>query len=220
MKPPKTYPINEIFQSIQGEGLWAGSSVCFIRFSGCNLKCTWCDTDHSDVINMTAQEIVDALHASNPYTTAHPIRIVLTGGEPTIHKLVYLLKHLKAVLDNPLIHIETNGTSRNVEDWYNKDLIDWITLSPKPDFGKTVLEIAHEIKLIVDKDTQESTLIEWEDKVRSLYKLDEPPYLYIQPCDPHDETQYQENLSRALELIQRRPKWRLSCQIHKLLNLQ
>ena len=74
----KKYKINEIFYSLQGEGYFTGVPAIFIRFSGCNLRCPFCDTDHHSYTEMTAEEIAQAI-SEYPAET-----IILTGGEPTL----------------------------------------------------------------------------------------------------------------------------------------
>ena len=72
------YKINDIFYSIQGEGYYTGNAVIFIRFSGCNLKCSFCDTDHSRYKFLTKEEIYTKIKKFN---SKH---IIFTGGEPTL----------------------------------------------------------------------------------------------------------------------------------------
>lgn len=111
------YKINEIFHSIQGEGRYTGYPMIFIRFSGCNLKCDFCDTDFH---NYKLYSITDIKEKIYKYDCN---RICFTGGEPTLQlnrELIDELKHLGYIL-----HIETNGT-RDIPDG-----IDWITISPK-----------------------------------------------------------------------------------------
>lgn len=70
--------INEIFYSLQGEGRYAGTPAVFVRFSGCNLRCGFCDTSHDSGVDMTCEEIVDHIER-------YPAkRVILTGGEPTL----------------------------------------------------------------------------------------------------------------------------------------
>ncbi|HUT62752.1 MAG TPA: 7-carboxy-7-deazaguanine synthase QueE, partial [Anaerolineae bacterium] len=93
------YPVNEIFYSIQGEGRWAGSPAVFVRLAGCNLECSWCDTDHSTKENMTTGQVATSICAElakkNYFQNVAPLQLVLTGGEPTIHDLEELLSRLK-----------------------------------------------------------------------------------------------------------------------------
>ena len=114
---PKIYQINEIFYSLQGEGYHTGTPAVFIRFSGCNRACPFCDTDFHAHKPMTAEEILVEVRQ---YPARH---IVLTGGEPTLqidNQLIGLLKNVGYYLQ-----IETNGSLPV------PDQIDWVTCSPK-----------------------------------------------------------------------------------------
>lgn len=109
--------INEIFYSLQGEGFHTGTPAVFIRFSGCNLKCSFCDTRHEDGTLMSDEEILQAV-------SAYPSNVViLTGGEPSLwidQAFIDLLHRA-----GKYICIETNGTNPLPEG------IDWVTCSPK-----------------------------------------------------------------------------------------
>ena len=94
--------VNEIFYSLQGEGFFTGTPSIFIRFSGCNLKCPFCDTDHSPHTEMSPQEIAKA---SSAYPATH---VVLTGGEPSLQVTEELIELLHA--EGKFVAIETNGT--------------------------------------------------------------------------------------------------------------
>ena len=133
------YRVNEIFYSLQGEGFWTGTPMVFVRFSGCNLRCPFCDTDHLEGRPMQAEEIVQAVRS-----TGSCKRVCLTGGEP----LLQLDRELVDALHQAgyTLHLETNGTRPVPEG------VDWVTLSPKEDFvsgGKVVLERADELKLVL-----------------------------------------------------------------------
>ena len=110
--------INEIFYSLQGEGHHTGYPSVFVRFSGCNMKCSFCDTDHSDGIPMTDDEIVRAV---NLYKADW---IVLTGGEPALWIDSDFVRLLKRATGKK-VAIETNGSIPLPEE------IDWVTVSPK-----------------------------------------------------------------------------------------
>ncbi len=147
--------INEIFYSLQGEGAHAGTPSIFIRFSGCNLRCAFCDTRHEEGTWMTDEEILGSI---SPYPTPH---VILTGGEPALSidkELIDLLhkagKH---------VSIETNGTRSLPQG------IDWITCSPK-EGAPVVLPRADEIKVVyVEQDVERYRKIP-----ASLY--------FLQPC--------------------------------------
>lgn len=133
MNSTKRLPVNEIFYSLQGEGYHTGTPAIFIRLSGCNLKCSFCDTDHSAHTLMSIKEISSKI-SRYPATT-----VVLTGGEPSLYNLTPLIDALHA--DSHNVHIETNGTNPL------PDSIDWITCSPKPK-GKLAIDKCDELKIV------------------------------------------------------------------------
>ena len=116
------YRINEIFHSLQGEGYHSGTPAVFVRFSGCNLRCAFCDTQHQQGTMMSMQEIVDEV---NRYPIA-PL-VVLTGGEPSLFIDEAFVAELKQKTYKR-IAIETNGTRPLPQN------LDWVTLSPKSAF--------------------------------------------------------------------------------------
>lgn len=125
--------INEIFYSLQGEGYHTGTPSTFVRFSGCNLRCPFCDTRHEDGTWMTDEDIVSCV-------AGHPARhVVLTGGEPSLWIDATLLERLHRA--DKYVCIETNGTHPL------PDGIDWITCSPK-DGAPVVLPRADEVKVV------------------------------------------------------------------------
>ena len=126
--------INEIFYSLQGEGSFTGTPAVFVRFSGCNLKCSFCDTEHESGKQMTDQEIIDEV-ANYPA----PI-VVLTGGEPSLWIDETFVAALKQRTGKQVC-IETNGTNPL------PDNIDWVTCSPK-EGGNVVLTRINELKVV------------------------------------------------------------------------
>ncbi|MDE5658069.1 MAG: 7-carboxy-7-deazaguanine synthase QueE, partial [Muribaculaceae bacterium] len=94
--------INEIFYSLQGEGHWTGTPAVFIRFSGCNLHCDFCDTEHNSGQELSVDEIISE---ASKYPTLH---IIFTGGEPTLQLTRSLVDRLHQL--GKYLHIETNGT--------------------------------------------------------------------------------------------------------------
>ena len=109
--------INEIFYSLQGEGFHTGMPAIFVRFSGCNLKCSFCDTQHEEGTLMSDEEIVEAV-AKYPASM-----VILTGGEPGLwidDKLVDALHY-----EGKYVCIETNGSCVWPEN------IGWVSCSPK-----------------------------------------------------------------------------------------
>ena len=135
------YKINEIFYSLQGEGFHAGTPAVFVRFSGCNLRCAFCDTQHQQGTIMSLQEIVDEV---NKYPLA-PL-VVLTGGEPSLFIDEAFMMELK-LKTGKRIAIETNGTRPLPTN------LDWVTLSPKSAFEggnleSCVLKSCDELKVV------------------------------------------------------------------------
>ena len=189
------YRVNEIFYSLQGEGFWTGTPMVFLRLSGCNLKCPFCDTDHAAYREMTAEAIVSEVEqAGGPCR-----RVCVTGGEPSLQLDRPLVEALHQA--GYLIHLETNGTHPLPEG------IDWVTLSPKADVpglkgdGRVVLERADEVKVVFLGPEAEK----WAGFPA--------PWHFLQPCSC-------ENTAETIDHIARNPHWRLSLQTHKLLNIR
>ena len=201
------YQVNEIFYSLQGEGVWTGTPMVFVRLSGCNLRCPFCDTDHQEGWPMTARDILEAVRKEGGACR----RVCLTGGEP----LLQVNRELMDTLHDAgyQLHLETNGT-RPVPPG-----IDWVTLSPKEDVpgllgnGKVVLDKAHEVKLVYDGSLQEEKMEKWAAFPAAWH--------FLQPCDTGNPEQNAENLSRTLDYVKGHGAiWRLSLQTHKLLNIR
>lgn len=118
--------INEIFYSLQGEGYWTGTPAVFVRLSGCNLRCSFCDTSHE---NGTQRKEEDIVAEVAKYPAHH---VVITGGEPSLfltHSLVEALHQA-----GKFVAVETNGTHPL------PDNVDWVTLSPKDRFESNPLQ--------------------------------------------------------------------------------
>jgi organic radical activating enzyme len=151
------YKINEIFYSIQGEGRMTGMAVIFVRFSGCNFNCSFCDTDHESFKEMTAKEI-----KRDVYEYRSNI-VVFTGGEPALQLDEELISELK-----PLhLCIETNGTI-NIDHLS----LDWITISPK---GVQKQLVAGEVKNLVGPHTQKKDIKELPGAFTSLQPISKDP---------------------------------------------
>lgn len=189
--------INEIFYSLQGEGFHTGTAAVFVRLSGCNLRCPFCDTDHQSGTEMTEEAIVKAV-------CQHPARhVVITGGEPAL----FLNATLVDALHNAgrYVAVETNGTHPLPEN------VDWITLSPKDAFVKhadPVIGRCNEIKVVFD-----GTPI-------NNYSHIAADHHFLQPCDTGDAQRNAAITRQAVDYIMSHPEWRLSLQTHKIINIQ
>ncbi len=223
---PQNYKVNELFQTIQGEGFYTGVPAIFIRLQGCDVGCAWCDTkntwdidpdkqsplheltDHSDDSSswaeVSAQGMVDEIKRLE-YTAK---LVVITGGEPCmadLRELTTLLHELGFYTQ-----IETSGTYPILTDKRT-----WVTLSPKVNMrgGKVVLhsalERANEIKHPVGRE-------------KDIEQLDE---LLAQLTSLADKTICLQPISQkasATELCSRvciERNWRLSVQVHKYLGI-
>lgn len=197
--------VNEIFNSIQGEGAWTGVPATFIRFSGCNLKCPWCDTKHETSTEYTPQELLDELLKNELYNL-----IIITGGEPTTQDLTEFLSLLKKETQR-FISIETNGTNPvRLMKWKSLKVLDFITVSPKDNMMSEEIQasilMADEIKVVMS-DVADPTIYE-----PLMAKAFANSRAFIQPCS--------ENLPPAIDFVMKNPLWRLGVQVQKVTNIQ
>jgi len=190
--------INEIFYSLQGEGHFTGRPAIFIRFSGCNLRCPFCDTDFTSFTEMTTAEILQKI-------SSYPARfVVLTGGEPSLQLTSEFIAALKEA--GYFISIETNGTNPLPEG------IDWITLSPKSSFVRkadVVLEHCNELKLVYNAHVNPEEFL--------FIKAEEH---YLQPCDTGNEVANELILQNVIDYCKAHPMWSLSLQMHKIVGIK
>ncbi len=195
------YRINEIFYSLQGEGFHTGTPAVFVRFSGCNLRCAFCDTQHQAGEMLSLQEIVNEV---NKYPNA-PL-LVLTGGEPSLFIDEAFVAELKQKTGKK-IAIETNGTRPLPSN------LDWVTFSPKTAFDGGGLEpcvLTHcdELKVV------------WLGQDLAQYDEIQANYRFLQPCFVEDMEQRAGNMQACIEAVKTYPNWRLSLQIHRVLQIQ
>lgn len=193
----RMYRVNEIFYSLQGEGYHTGRAAVFIRFSGCNLRCPFCDTDFADFTEMSAEEIV--AEALRLFPDESERFCVLTGGEPTLQIDEELIRRLHA--ERFYIAIETNGTRPVLPQ------IEWVTCSPKAG-SKVVLDYASEVKVVFvnDNDDENQDVERWRERIAA-------DYYYLQPCSCS-------NTARVVDYILRHPWWKLSLQTHKMIDIR
>ena len=147
--------INEIFYSLQGEGYHTGTPAIFVRFSGCNLKCDFCDTQHEEGKMMTDDEIIAEVKKYPAVT------VVLTGGEPSLWIDDELIDRLHQA--GKYVTIETNGTRPLPA------AIDWVTCSPKQG-AKLAIDRMDEVKVV------------YEGQDISIFELLPAEHFFLQPC--------------------------------------
>lgn len=194
------FRINEIFYSLQGEGFHSGTPAVFIRFSGCNLRCAFCDTQHQEGVSMSLEAILDEV---NKYPGA-PL-VVLTGGEPSLFIDEDFVKALKNT--GKRIAIETNGTRLLPGN------LDWVTLSPKTGFDggdvePCVLQSCDELKVV------------YLGQDLSQYEGIQAGHRFLQPCFSDDEAQRRANMKACVNAVMNNIGWRLSLQIHRILGIR
>jgi len=209
----KNYKIKEIYYTLQGEGHHTGKPAVFCRFAGCNLWsgieadrdkaiCKFCDTDFwgTDGKNggkYTASELSSLLASLWPENNPEDRFVVFTGGEPLLQMDEDLTKAVKQV--DFKIAIETNGTIALPKG------IDWVCVSPKAN-TEILLKSGDELKLVYPQDGMDpSNFVSWDFRFHYLQPMDNP-YL-------------SENTKACIEYCKENPKWNLSIQTHKLLNI-
>ena len=218
------YRVNEIFFTLQGEGAHSGIPAVFVRFSGCNLRCPWCDTDFVNYTEMTVDEIIRTMQELYDMPNERRKMCVLTGGEPSLQ------------VDKPLIDalhqagfyicIETNGTHPL------PDGIDWITCSPKMAYSRhpkgteekptqLALRKVNEVKVVYTGDYDPEI---WRNQLEAEHWMLQPlrytgEWLLQSGVDDF-EIDSNDNLDDTVRYILAHPFWRLSVQLHKIAGLR
>jgi organic radical activating enzyme len=199
--PTTSYPVMEMFYSLQGEGYHQGKAAYFIRLAGCDVGCVWCDVKDSWDASKHPVLSIEAIVNS---ALAHPARLaIVTGGEPLLHNLDPLTTALKAA--GFQTNIETSGSSPMSGDW------DWVCLSPKK-FKAPLTEnlpLASELKVVVFNPSD----FEWAEahaiQVLPTCKL------YLQP----EWDKAAQITPKVIDYIKANPQWELSAQLHKYIQV-
>jgi len=195
-------PTMEYFYTIQGEGFHQGRAAYFIRLGGCDVGCHWCDVKESWDLNAHPKMSINQLVTE---AAQHTGRLaVITGGEPLMHNLEALTGALhEAGFET---NIETSGVCESVTgDW------DWICFSPKK-FKQPNPEIyqkANELKVIILNQSD----FGWAERFSGL--VSDNCMLYLQPEWSRTET----ILPEIIAYVKNNPKWRISLQVHKFMNI-
>lgn len=195
----------EIFQSIQGEGANVGRSAIFIRLSSCNKACWYCDTDWSKGDSMSVSQILDEVKKYSKSNEYPNNLIIWTGGEPTLQLTNEVLDYFSEYYNC----IETNGTNPVPSK------IQYISCSPKvsPEILKVNFERVNELRYPISVG----------DLLPDISELPEADNYFVSPVFLGEEKkrfqQVDENVKYAIDFVSMNPKWRLSLQLHKLLNI-
>ncbi|MDR1756053.1 MAG: 7-carboxy-7-deazaguanine synthase QueE [Culturomica sp.] len=191
--------VKEIFYSLQGEGGRQGEASIFIRLAGCNLHCSFCDTDHGEGSEMELTAILS-------YIRPFPAKwIVWTGGEPSLQLNNEVLSFFRK--EGYLQAIESNGTRPLPE------LLDYRVISPKganPAYAKALNPRAEEVRLPVKKG----------DPLPPVELLPQASCYFLSPVFEEQEAKTRENILYCVACIKEHPHWRLSLQMHKLIGIE
>ncbi len=198
---PLSFPIMEHFYTIQGEGKYTGTAAYFIRLGGCDVGCVWCDVkeswDADKHPHMSVNELVSLVNE-------HPGKlVVITGGEPAMYDLTNLVNALQE--NGKTVAIETSGAHPLVGN------VDWYTFSPKK-FKAPVEEAylkANELKVVIFNKSD----FKWAEEHAA--KVSEECKLYVQP----EWSKQERLLPEIIEFVKNNPKWKISLQTHKYLNI-
>jgi len=208
MPQPPILKIHEIFSSLQGEGLRQGEPTLFIRLTGCNLRCNFCDTRHAweEGEDQTVEQIVVRVR---DLRRDFPCEwVCLTGGEPLLQDIGGLLQALKEASFK--IQVETNATQPPVHP------VDWFTASPKPPeyaMHPELSEAARELKLVVSEELTTDVCL------RLCRRIPAKTPLILQP-----ESNQGWSIEKGLGLLRQvlrsgKTNVRLSPQLHKILDI-
>lgn len=190
--------IKEIFYSLQGEGGRQGEASIFIRLSGCNLKCDFCDTDFS------GGERSELAHILSIVRKFPCLWIIWTGGEPALQLTGETIAFFTR--EGYFQAIESNG------HYPLPELLDYTVVSPKgnPDYARKINPVVDEVRLPVRKG----------DTIPDIKRLPEAKYYFLSPIFTDDVLVTKENINYCVEQIKQSTVWRLSLQIHKLISIK
>ncbi len=194
-------PLLDEFYTLQGEGTYAGEAAYFIRVGGCDIGCRWCDEKMSWSPALHKSVSIDSI--IEKMKTLAGKTLVVTGGEPGLYQLSKLTEKAKAIGFNT--HIETSGAYALTGHW------DWICVSPKKQNPPTEenLKRANELKVIVAGKED----FEWAKQC--MAKVSSNCRLYLQP----EWSNHKEITPWVVEFVKENPKWRISIQSHKFMQI-
>ena len=196
-----SWPIMESFYTVQGEGFHSGRAAYFIRVAGCDVGCVWCDVKES--WNAEDHPVTD-LETLLKEVNSTPVNfVVITGGEPTMYAIDTLVTALQK--EGKEVAIETSGTNPLDAS------VDWYCFSPKK-FKDPVTEAykkADELKIVIFNKSD----FEWAEE--HAKKINDDCLLFLQPEWSKEERM----LPLIIEYVKKHPKWRISLQTHKYMNI-
>ena len=194
-------PIMEHFFTIQGEGTYSGRAAYFVRLAGCDIGCVWCDVKESWDSELHPILDIDYLVSEIEKTTVD--FVVITGGEPALYDLTFLIKKLKILKID--VAIETSGC------YELKGIVDWYCFSPKKFKApcKEAYQLANELKIVINHASDIAWAEKHAEKVKPSCKL------YLQP----EWSKSDSLLPLIIEFVKSNNKWRISLQTHKFMHI-
>lgn len=193
-------PLMESFYTIQGEGFHKGAAAYFIRLGGCDVGCHWCDVKESwDALLHPPTLTTEIVENTKQFSDT----VVVTGGEPLMWDMSILTKLLKE--KNKSVHIETSGAYDLSGNW------DWICLSPKKRKlpKNEIYQVANELKMIIYNKS------DFEFAEREAAKVNQKCILFLQP----EWSKRDLVMPLIVDYVMQNPKWKVSLQTHKYLNI-
>ena len=194
-------PIMEHFFTIQGEGTYSGRAAYFVRLAGCDIGCVWCDVKESWDSELHPILGIDYLVSEIEKTTVD--FVVITGGEPALYDLTFLIKKLKILKID--VAIETSGC------YELKGIVDWYCFSPKKFKApcNEAYQLANELKIVINHPSDLAWAEKHAEKVKPSCKL------YLQP----EWSKSDSLLPLIIEFVKSNNKWRISLQTHKFMHI-
>lgn len=201
MRDPEFLPVMESFYTIQGEGHYSGTPAYFIRLGGCDVGCHWCDVKESwDASQFEWIHVNDIIHQARQSGAQV---VVVTGGEPLMYNLSALTQLLK--VHGLQANIETSGAYPITGQW------DWICFSPKKFKAplKEFYQHSHELKVVVYHKSD----FKWAQNHSD--QMNEKSELYLQP----EWSKEKEMTPLIVDFVKQNPKWKISLQTHKYMQI-
>ncbi len=196
-----SFPLMEHFYTIQGEGYNTGVPAYFLRLGGCDLGCVWCDV--KDSWDASAHPVVSVEEMIGFVKAAKAEHVVVTGGEPLMYNLDHLCEQFRA--SGIKLFLETSGAYPLTGKW------DWICVSPKK-FKAPLTEVlkhADELKAIVYNQSDFGFAEQYANSIKKECKL------FLQP----EYSAYNKMIPSIVDYVKQHPKWRISLQTHKFMNI-
>lgn len=195
------FPLMEAFYTIQGEGAYSGTAAYFVRLGGCDVGCHWCDVKES--WDASLYDAVEAKEIIKKAKESGSGLIVMTGGEPLMYDLSKFTELARS--ESLELNIETSGAYSLSGEW------DWICFSPKKfkQPREEFYSVSHELKVVIYNKAD----FKWAEEHAN--RMNAKAQLFLQP----EWSKEKELLPSIVEYVKNNPKWRISLQTHKYMDI-